>query len=171
MAFTRYHDDTARIQKQLQISTNAGIYQLTAPGQGLDLPYMEDPQIRLQKWGANFDNNIITMESDLRGLTRKYNKDLPDINDHNKHEAAPNAPYFKTQQPLVEAVLVTTRSGGRRGRSSVKRDTALAKLRALIAVGEFTRDGINEMSDGELIYQTGAKRTTAREARTRLLSE
>ena len=75
------------------------------------------------------------------------------------------------QQPLVEAVLVTTRSGGRRGRSSVKRDTALAKLRALIAVGEFTRDGINEMSDGELIYQTGAKRTTAREARTRLLSE
>ena len=47
------------------------------------------------------------MESDLRGLTRKFNKDLPGINDHNKHGAAPNAPYFKTQQPLVEESRVT----------------------------------------------------------------
>ena len=63
------------------------------------------------------------------------------------------------------------RAVGRRVRTSLIRDAVTAKLRALIAEGKFTPVALNKMSDAELMYQTGAKRTTAREARTRLLSE
>jgi hypothetical protein len=47
------------------------------------------------------------MESDLRGLTRKFNKDLPEINDHSKNGTLPSEPNFKTQLPLVEESRVT----------------------------------------------------------------
>ena len=63
------------------------------------------------------------------------------------------------------------RAVSRRVRTSLIRDAVTAKLRALIAEGKFTPVALNKMSDAELMYQTGAKRTTAREARTRLLSE
>ena len=52
MAFTRFRDDPHRIQKQLEESTYVGRYTLNTPGQGMDLPFNEDPHIRLQKWGA-----------------------------------------------------------------------------------------------------------------------
>lgn len=39
MAFTRFHDDPARIAKRLEESTFAGNYQLNKPGPGVDLPF------------------------------------------------------------------------------------------------------------------------------------
>ena len=48
MAFTRFHDDPARIAKQLEIETFAGRYQLDRPGPGVNLPYYEDTHHRLQ---------------------------------------------------------------------------------------------------------------------------
>ena len=50
MSFTRFHDDKYRIKKQVEESIYAGDYFINAPGPCVDLPYMEDPQIRLQKW-------------------------------------------------------------------------------------------------------------------------
>jgi hypothetical protein len=75
MSFTRFHDDNARIKKQLEISTETGRYQLERPGQGNNLPFIEDPRIRLQYWGANLRNNTMHLDSDLRGITRKLTKD------------------------------------------------------------------------------------------------
>jgi hypothetical protein len=75
MAFTRFHDDPIRIQKQLQESTGLGRYQLDKPGPGANLPFIEDPQIRLQSWGANLHSNAVNLESDLRGMTRKLSRD------------------------------------------------------------------------------------------------
>ena len=69
MSFTRFHDDPIRIRKGLQQSTGTSRYQLNAPGPGLNTPFMEDPQIRLQKWGANLRTNTINLESDLRGIS------------------------------------------------------------------------------------------------------
>jgi len=66
MSFTRFHDDPARIQKQLAESTFSGRYMLNTPGPGVDLPYMEESQMRLQKWGANITTDIINLESDFR---------------------------------------------------------------------------------------------------------
>jgi len=71
MAFTRFHDDTARVQKSLLESTSVGQYFLDTPGPGMQLPYMEDPQMRLQRWGANLMTDTTNLESDLLGISRK----------------------------------------------------------------------------------------------------
>ena len=50
MSFTRFHDDPNRIKKQVEESITGCNYMLNTPGQGIDLPFFEDPQLRLQKW-------------------------------------------------------------------------------------------------------------------------
>ena len=82
MSFTRFHDDPNRIRKQSELSTFAGRYQLNTPGPGSELPYFEDPQIRLEKWGANTMTNTVNLESDLFGLSRRLNRDLVDVNNY-----------------------------------------------------------------------------------------
>jgi hypothetical protein len=102
MSFTRFHDDPYRIQKQLEETTHTGRYQLDTPGPGMNLPFMEDPHIRLQKWGSNLRTNTTTIESDLRGLTRKLNNDLTKINDHKLQAVQSNQPTYNNQNPFVE---------------------------------------------------------------------
>ena len=75
MSFTRFHDDKHRVKKQVEESIYAGDYFINTPGPGVNLPYMEDPHIRLQKWGANLRNNSTNIENDLRGITRPLNRD------------------------------------------------------------------------------------------------
>lgn len=74
MAFTRFHDDPVRIQKRLNESTQVGMYHINTPGNGVSLPYMDDINIRLQKWGANKQTNGFDIEQELRGYrrTEKY---------------------------------------------------------------------------------------------------
>lgn len=87
MSFTRFHDDPIRIVKQVEGSSYAGKYALNTPGPGDLLPYMEDPQMRLQRWGANLMTNKIHLESDLRGMTRKTNRDCVHQNDYKSFAA------------------------------------------------------------------------------------
>jgi|TARA_B100000886_G_C20283410_1_gene432282 hypothetical protein len=75
MSFTRFHDDKHRVKKQVEESIYAGDYFINTPGPGVNLPYMEDPHIRLQKWGGNLRNNSTNIENDLRGITRPLNRD------------------------------------------------------------------------------------------------
>jgi hypothetical protein len=75
MAFTRFHDDDCRIRKQLQESTDQGRWILNVPGPGSNIPFIEDPQFRIQKWGANLYTNSINLESSLLGYNRPVNKD------------------------------------------------------------------------------------------------
>ena len=63
MAFTRFHDDPDRIMKQLQESTDQGMYQLNQPGNGDRPHYIKDPSIILQKWGANLHKDKVGVES------------------------------------------------------------------------------------------------------------
>jgi hypothetical protein len=102
MSFTRFHDDPARIKKQLEESTFTGRYFLDTPGNGMDLPFFEDPQLRLQGWGANFRDNTVNLESDLFGLTRPMNRDLVDVNDYKIHSVATSHPSYRSSQPFVE---------------------------------------------------------------------
>jgi len=85
MAFTRFHDDPCRINKQLQESTGVGRYMLNVPGNGDKPIYMEDPSIRMQKWGGNLMTNTINVESDLMGLSRNTNRDDVTQNNFEKH--------------------------------------------------------------------------------------
>lgn len=75
MSFTRFHDDPCRIKKQLQETTDIGRYMLDVPGNGTAPCFMEDPFIRLQKWGANLRSNTINLESALLGINNNVSRD------------------------------------------------------------------------------------------------
>ena len=75
MAFTRFKYDDCRTKKELQQSTDQGRWILNVPGNGDKPCYMEDPQIRIQKWGANLRTNTIDLESDLKGVNRNISRD------------------------------------------------------------------------------------------------
>lgn len=107
MAFTRFHDDPYRIKKQLEESSFAGRYQLNVPGPGVDLPFMEDPQIRLQRWGANLRTNTVNLESDLFGINRPLNRDLEEINCYKKHAAHADQVTYRVTKPIVDESRAT----------------------------------------------------------------
>jgi hypothetical protein len=75
MAETRYNSEDCRIEKRLQQMTDPGRYVLNVPGNGPRPDYIEDPQIILQKWGANLYSNSIDLESELKNINRSINKD------------------------------------------------------------------------------------------------
>jgi hypothetical protein len=75
MANTRFNYDPCRTKKDLQQSTGPGRWILNVPGNGLEPSYIEDPQIILQKWGANLRTNTINLESELKGVSRRLSRD------------------------------------------------------------------------------------------------
>jgi hypothetical protein len=75
MAFTRFKYDDCRTKKQLQQSTDPGRWILNVPGNGSNPCYVEDPQIIIQKWGANLRTNTVNLESELLGINRPISKD------------------------------------------------------------------------------------------------
>tara|TARA_B110000114_G_C15003670_1_gene361867 strand:+ start:133 stop:585 length:453 start_codon:yes stop_codon:yes gene_type:complete len=81
MAFTRFSSDASRQSKHLEESTFNGIYHLNTPGNGLNNKYIEDPHIRLQKWGANLNSNSCAIESDLRRLNHSLSRDQYEFKD------------------------------------------------------------------------------------------
>ena len=79
MAFTRFNYDKCRTVKLLQESTGPGRYMLNKPGWGCKPCFFDDPQIRMEEWGANLrevpGGAPINIESDLFGITRRAMKD------------------------------------------------------------------------------------------------
>ena len=78
MAFTRFHDDDARIAIQLQQQTDQERWYLDVPGNGPKPCFMLDPQIIPQKWGANLWTHCIDIQSSLLGIDRQLNRDCRD---------------------------------------------------------------------------------------------
>ena len=74
MAFSR--DDNAKTLCKLNEQNKSLGYMSNVPGNGLYPDYFNDPQIRLQKWGANLKSVVnggpIDIDSDLKGRTRKF---------------------------------------------------------------------------------------------------
>jgi hypothetical protein len=102
MAFTRFHDDPVRIQKYAEETSFAGRYHLNVPGQGIDMPFQEDPQLRMQLWGANLTTNTVNLESDLRGLTRPLTHDNIEENDYKKKSVSTDALQYSKAAPFVD---------------------------------------------------------------------
>jgi len=75
MAATRIYYDDCRTIKRLQQETDQTRWIMNVPGNGLTPSYIEDPHIRIQKWGANLRTNIVNLESDLRGVNRQISRD------------------------------------------------------------------------------------------------
>lgn len=86
MAFTRFHDDPARIEKKLLESTNIGIYHLNVPGNGVENPYIDDVNIRLQKWGANLQTNSFLVNEALRDNVKhgRYREPYKEVDTRSK---------------------------------------------------------------------------------------
>ena len=80
MANTRFFYDDARTIKQLEEMTELGRYMLNVPGNGPTPYYVDDPHIRLQKWGANLYTQHTDIESSLLNLDLPLNRDDPNIN-------------------------------------------------------------------------------------------
>jgi hypothetical protein len=78
MSFTRFRYDKAREEKYQQQSSDPGRWVLNVPGNGDTPAFMEDPHIRLQRWGGNLAQNPLAIEDDLRGMTRNLNRDNVD---------------------------------------------------------------------------------------------
>jgi hypothetical protein len=85
MASTRFNYDKSRTVKQLQQSTDVGRWILNVPGNGTTPSFVEDPTIRIQKWGANVCNNHIDIESTLLGITVNHNFDCLDKSAYKKN--------------------------------------------------------------------------------------
>ena len=94
MAFTRFHDDPARVAKQLQQQTDQGRWILDVPGNGVKPCFMLDPQIIPQKWGGNLWTKSIDIQSSLLGIDRPLNRDC----------LKPNDKYVKGSDPIVYPV-------------------------------------------------------------------
>lgn len=75
MAFTRFHDDPDRIEKQLLERTYEGKYQLNTPGNGE--VYVDDLHIRLQGWGANLRTDPFEINESLRRNKKLVYYDQP----------------------------------------------------------------------------------------------
>lgn len=104
MACTRFNYDSCRTKKNLQQSTDPGRYILNVPGNGSNPCYIEDPQIIIQKWGANLRTNTINLESEMLGVNRSINKDClgkdnyQNYNVHNEAIKYPTCRNLYTEQ-------------------------------------------------------------------------
>ena len=107
MAFTRFHDDPCRITKQLQESTGLGRYMLNVPGNGSKPLYMDDPFIRMQKWGGNLMTNTVNLESDLFGLSRNANRDDIALNDYLLNAVKSKQVQYESHNPTTDQTRVT----------------------------------------------------------------
>jgi hypothetical protein len=107
MAFTRFHDDPARIRKQVEESSFSGKYNLNVPGPGNYVPFYEDPHYRLQKFGSNIMTNTVHLESDLLGLTRKTNHNQLDSHSYSDNAVSSRKVAFPVKQPIVEESRAT----------------------------------------------------------------
>jgi hypothetical protein len=107
MSFTRFYDDPFKVQMRTENSSFQGRYMLNTPGQGMDLPFQEDPQLRLQKWGANLQTNTVNLESDLFGLTRPLNRDNMMVNSHVQAAVSSSPMQFGNKSPFVDESRAT----------------------------------------------------------------
>lgn len=102
MASTRFNYDEGRTKRTLDESTFTGRYRLNTPGPGIGLPFFEDAQVRLQKWGANLTTNTVNLESDLLGLSRSLNRDNIQKNIYQDFSAYTEAKTYGSLQPMIE---------------------------------------------------------------------
>jgi hypothetical protein len=68
---------------------------------------MDDPFIRLQKWGGNLMKNTVNLESDLFGLSRNLNRDVLAENNYQTHAVKGGQVKYDSAQPLTDQSRAT----------------------------------------------------------------
>lgn len=95
-----FYDEPVCIQKRLQESMDSAQYHLNVPGPGHQLPFLQDPHIRLQGWSANLMMDTVNLESDLLGLTQSGRNG--DIEEYYKHRVPQQPVSYPVKKPFVE---------------------------------------------------------------------
>jgi hypothetical protein len=102
MATTRKRNDPYEQKIYVNSSAEVGKYYLNVPGPGINLPFFEDPHIRIQKWGANMMTNTIGVENDLLGKTRPINSGFLDTTTYQETAAITKTVQYPVMQSYVE---------------------------------------------------------------------
>ena len=69
---TRIGNEPLRIIRKNNQMVDQGRYVMSVPGPGDKNPLILDPQIRLQKWGANIRSNTIRLQDEyMRGMSNE----------------------------------------------------------------------------------------------------
>ena len=103
MAFTRAYDDKNRKNMFLEEDVNINRYMLNVPGNGTKPYFIEDPHIRLQKFGGNLSNNVINVNSGLKGIAGHLDRDCSTIKDKNEQMLKDN--YSEISFPNNSAII------------------------------------------------------------------
>lgn len=98
---TSYKNDPARLSKHVEESIYPGQYRMNVPGQGQDLPFQDEPRLRLAKWGANRVRDLSDLESDLLGLTRSAHKGDTDGYEKTRVSGGGEAGVYGRADPFV----------------------------------------------------------------------
>lgn len=106
MAFTRFHDDEARIIKQLQQQTDPQRWYLDVPGSGDKPHFALDPYIIPQKWGGNLWTDVTDIHSSLLGIDQQLNRDCIQKNKY-KRQTIYSSPI---EYPVCDTFLTTEQS-------------------------------------------------------------
>tara|TARA_B100001093_G_scaffold488342_1_gene525450 strand:+ start:2039 stop:2527 length:489 start_codon:yes stop_codon:yes gene_type:complete len=101
MAFTRGFDDKDRINMFLDQDLNMLKYMVNVPGNGTTPYYIVDPQIRLEKFGANISDNMVDINSYLKGINKVLSRDEV----KNKKDEAYNNNYVRNNFPSISSAI------------------------------------------------------------------
>ena len=106
MAFTRAFDDKDRINMFQAQDVDNLKYMLNVPGNGTKPSYIEDPQVRLQKFGANISENIIDINSSLKGMNQVLSRDGFQSNNGRSGNSEPfNDYYSRYYYPVISSAI------------------------------------------------------------------
>ena len=105
MAFTRGFDDKDRINMFLDQDVNMLQYMVNVPGNGTNPYYIEDPQIRLEKFGANISDNIVDINSYLKGLNKVLSRNQNENENKNKKDQSFNNKYIRNYFPTISSAI------------------------------------------------------------------
>ena len=107
MAFARNIYDGKTTTEILREQTYINRYMLDVPGPGNNLPFIDDPFIRMQKWRGNLMTNIVSVEGDLLGLTRNLNKDSIKDNNYIDHAVKTKSVNYPVVNPPTDQPRAT----------------------------------------------------------------
>ena len=115
MAFSR--DDHADIRCRLNAYNNSLGYMLNVPGNGVYPDYIVDPQIRMQKFGANLSANVVDINSKLLGINKQLNRDhfVPNTRDPNFNPIYKRFTYPSIDQAITDQPRTTNPAWQLRG--------------------------------------------------------
>ena len=112
MAFSNIFYDKERVKEKIESDYDNLKYMVNEPGNGKQPFYIEDPQIRLQKFGANISDNMVDINSALIGLNKTLCRDTSIPNNGRNGNSEPfNDTYYKHLFPnYKDAITDETRA-------------------------------------------------------------